>query len=160
MSPPAGALPHDVDPPATRVPGVGSPESDTQHAPRQLEAPPFGGTSAAPVRRGGWLVIAGRSARAAGVLLLLFLVYALFGSALLEGHAQESLNRATHLRVTSADIGLDSLVTGSDSSAALGEGPGVVPGSGKPGSSQPIVIVGHRVAAGALSPSDGAQARI
>ncbi len=56
----------------------------------------------------------------------------------------------THVRIVQADAGIDDLVLPSDSRGALASGPGLVPGSGVPGSATPMVIVGHRTTNGAV----------
>jgi LPXTG-site transpeptidase (sortase) family protein len=89
-----------------------------------------------------------QGALAVGVALILFVTYALYGTAIVEGRAQQSLSGLTHVRIASADVGLDSLVLASDSRGALAKGPGMVPRSGSPGSRAPLVIVGHRIANG------------
>jgi LPXTG-site transpeptidase (sortase) family protein len=87
--------------------------------------------------------------RAVGTVLVVFVLYALYATSWSQGHAQRSLSPQTHLRVSMPDIGLDQFVVGSDTRASLAKGPGVVPGSGRPGVPKPLVIVGHRVANGA-----------
>jgi LPXTG-site transpeptidase (sortase) family protein len=83
-----------------------------------------------------------------GIALVCFVLYALYGTALLEGYAQRHLNPRTHLRLSSVNIGLDQLVLGGDSPGNLRKGPALAAGSSVPGSAGPIVIVGHRTAAG------------
>jgi LPXTG-site transpeptidase (sortase) family protein len=102
---------------------------------------------AAPIRlpRGGLA----SGILAAGVVLILFVVYALYGTALLQGRAQRAMSPATHWRVAAADVGLDDLVSPSDSRADLAKGPGQAPGSGAPGGTTPLVLVGHRTTNGA-----------
>jgi LPXTG-site transpeptidase (sortase) family protein len=99
--------------------------------------------------------------RAVGLVLVCFVLYALFGTALYEGHVQRHLLAAGGLRLSSPDIGLDSAVVQGDSRSALLRGPGLVPGSAQPGENGPLVIAGHRTAAGgpfrhltALHPGD------
>jgi LPXTG-site transpeptidase (sortase) family protein len=90
-----------------------------------------------------------RAMSAAGILLILLVVYALFGTALLEGRTQRSLSATGHARLSIPDVGLDSLVLSGDARADLRGGPGMVPGSGAAGSDVPVVIVGSRVTNGA-----------
>jgi len=115
--------------------------------PRRVTAPPLepGPVEVGRIRRRTY-VLAG--VRAVGIALVCFVLYALYGTALLEGHAQRHLDPSTHLRLSSVNIGLDELVLGSDSAGNLRKGPGLAAGSGLPGSAAPIVIMGHRTAAG------------
>ena len=87
--------------------------------------------------------------RATGVILILFVLYALYGTAMLEGQAQHDLGSAQRLHISAPEIGLDDVVVDGDSIHALTEGPGTVPGSAQPGASGPIMIVGHRTTYGA-----------
>jgi hypothetical protein len=79
----------------------------------------------------------------------MFVPYALFVTAVSEGRRQRGLDPANHLRLTMADIGLDDLVSQQPPPGGLGAGPVLVRGSGVPGGTAPIVIVGRRVAQGA-----------
>jgi hypothetical protein len=88
------------------------------------------------------------AAVAVSVCLVLFPLYALLGTALLQGHRQHALGAATHFRLAAPDIGLDERVASHDSRSGLASGPALAPGSDRPGGEGPVVIVGHRVAEG------------
>jgi len=107
---------------------------------------PIGTVGVRPTVAGLWFT----GIRAVGVVLLLFVAYALYGTAILEGQSQHTLDHATTLlHVTAPDIGLDDVVVPDDSRSSLAKGPGLVPGSGAPGTAKPIVIAGHRTTYGA-----------
>jgi hypothetical protein len=86
--------------------------------------------------------------RAVVLCLVLFIPYALFGTAVLQGRRQRSLNASTHLRVSAVDIGLDQLVVADPSPRGLRSGPALLKGSGRTGAAAPIVIVGHGITYG------------
>jgi LPXTG-site transpeptidase (sortase) family protein len=89
------------------------------------------------------------SLRVIGVELVLFLGFALLGTAVIQGQAQHTLEASPKsLHISAPVIGLDLVVVGGDSRRDLGRGPGLVPGSGQPGSALPIVIVGSRITNG------------
>ena len=133
----------DLDPVAVAGSDCGH-EVAVSHATTPADAAEARGTGRDEFRR----TIVGAS-RFAGVALILLVVYAVFGTAVLEGRAQRSMSAESHIRVTSPDTGLDSLVVAGDSRSALGKGPGFAPGLDAPGGNRPVMIVGHRVGNGA-----------
>jgi LPXTG-site transpeptidase (sortase) family protein len=152
LATPEEAAPATATSPAISAPA--EPEEDPALALLASLPPPSGApvqmatTPPAPTRR----LTARRAVvavRAVAVVLLVFVFYALYGSAALQGHDQRSLDNSTTLmRVRSPDIGLNQVVMASDSRGDLAKGPGVA-GSGSLTSAQPLIIVGHRVTYGA-----------
>jgi LPXTG-site transpeptidase (sortase) family protein len=106
--------------------------------------------------------------RVVGVELVLFLLFALFGTAALEGHAQHGLGSSrTALHLSAPAIGLDLVVVNGDGGGELSRGPGLLPTSGQPDTGRPIVIVGSRTTNGApfrhlaaLHPDDDISLRV
>jgi LPXTG-site transpeptidase (sortase) family protein len=137
--PSGGALPspvHIVDggtPPRLAM----RPESETD-GPERTDTPPET-SQLAPTLAG---------ARAVLLCLVGLVVYTVFGTAVLQGHRQSALNRLSHLRLSVVDIGLDQWVVDGTDGQHLATGPGVLRGSGLPGGTAPILIVGHRIAEG------------
>jgi len=88
--------------------------------------------------------------RVIGVELVLFVLFSLYGTAVVQRQSQQSLDRSpTALHVAAPTVGLDLAVAAGDGRSDLGRGPGLVPGSGQLGDTRPIVIVGARTTAGA-----------
>ena len=157
VAPPVVAPPVVVPPPPLPVaPPVAAPPPPLPVAPPAVAPADPTETAADPVpalsptatlaRSGDALTTA---LRATGVILILFVLYALYGTAMLEGQAQHDLGSAQRLHISAPEIGLDDVVVNGDSIHALTEGPGTVPGSAQPGASGPIMIVGHRTTYGA-----------
>jgi LPXTG-site transpeptidase (sortase) family protein len=105
------------------------------------------GAESAPATRARVRAGALAAARAVGIVLVGFVVYALFISSYTEGFVQRRLDPRSHLRISVPNIGLDQFVLASDSRSALAKGPGLV--AGLPGGAQPIIIAGHRTTNGA-----------
>jgi sortase (surface protein transpeptidase) len=80
--------------------------------------------------------------------VLAFVVYAQFGTALIEGRAQHSIASTSRAVISAPRVGLSDAVLSSDSGVSLTKGPGFVPGYGRPGSNRPVLIVGHRTMIG------------
>jgi LPXTG-site transpeptidase (sortase) family protein len=100
-----------------------------------------------------------------GVALLLFVLYALYGTALLEGRSQHALQRDFKAQTNAiahgaslsprilADlsipvVGIDEIVTEGTTPAVLANGPAFVPPLTSSPQPPPVVIVGHRTAYG------------
>jgi LPXTG-site transpeptidase (sortase) family protein len=88
--------------------------------------------------------------RFTGIELVLFVLFALYGTAVLQGHAQHDLNASpTALHLSAPVIGLDVVVVRGYTRAELARGPGLLHGSDQPADTRPIVIVGTRTIDGA-----------
>ncbi|MEI6199446.1 MAG: sortase [Actinomycetota bacterium] len=117
-------------------------------------------SSQGPVSR--LLDVLGRTMIAAGLLLLSFVAYQLWGTGIAEGRAQRSL--ATEFvtqqpatpdfgglvgRITIPSIGVSKFVVAGVRLADLQRGPGLFPGSPLPGQKGNVAIAGHRTTYGA-----------
>jgi LPXTG-site transpeptidase (sortase) family protein len=88
--------------------------------------------------------------RFTGIELVLFVLFALYGTAALQGHAQHTANASpTALHLSAPVIGLDEVVVHGDTRAELARGPGLLDGSDQLADTGPIVIVGTRTTDGA-----------
>jgi LPXTG-site transpeptidase (sortase) family protein len=100
-----------------------------------------------------------------GVALLLFVLYALYGTALFEGRSQRALQREFRgeteaiargaslspkilADLSIPEVGIDEIVTEGTTSAALANGPAFVPPLTNSPQPPPVVIIGHRTAYG------------
>jgi LPXTG-site transpeptidase (sortase) family protein len=100
-----------------------------------------------------------------GVALLLFILYALYGTALLEGRSQRVLQREFRAETAAVahggslspriladlsipEIGINQIVTEGTTPAVLANGPAFVPPLTSSPQPPPVVIIGHRTAYG------------
>lgn len=182
VGPPAEAPPHvevgraepELDlPPPTGPPVIAAPDPWTFAEPelaseQPLSVPaPLPEPALRPLPRGMLIRPALSAVGVVGVVLCSFLVYALYGTGLLEGHAQHTLRRAFRSEVATAErqpglpaprvladlsipsIGVDDIVAEGVSPSVLSRGPGFVPPLIESPQPPPVVIVGHRTTYGA-----------
>jgi LPXTG-site transpeptidase (sortase) family protein len=100
-----------------------------------------------------------------GVALLLFVLYALYGTALLEGRSQRALQREFRAQsvaiahgaplgpkimadLSIPEVGIDQIVTEGTTPSVLANGPAFVPPLADSPQPPPVVIVGHRTVYG------------
>jgi LPXTG-site transpeptidase (sortase) family protein len=100
-----------------------------------------------------------------GVALLLFVLYALYGTAIFEGRSQRALQREFRGEAAAIahgaslspkiladlsipEVGIDEIVTEGTTSAALANGPAFVPPLTSSPQPPPVVIIGHRTTYG------------
>ena len=116
----------------------------------------------APRRFDSVLAVVGKSFIAAGVLMLLFVAYQLWGTGLSEQHAQSDLQRAFTsqipavpdygdpvTRIEIPKLGVNKIVVAGVDYDALEKGPGLFDGSPLPGQLGNVAIAGHRTSYGA-----------